>query len=298
MRKMKIHSIIALLIFLITITILIVLEISKNNPNPLYTEEGQVSAEPSPTGSGPELIIEPSKALDSSDGEHINNDKNDPISSESSDSGYMEEANPDNVNPDNNPSVTNSAPSDNDNTLIDSENAGENENPTEPGENDLKDKNDSAANNTPGADKPSPDPDKQKPNDSKDDSALLNETKMEIAAIYADINSILEKSSKGSNNLMAKLFGLSEDLDAIAEEAASAIELSEAAIPLMNESDDLNLLCEYESSVSDYQSKFSDQKDKTIKAKQNQDIEQMQIELQAMLSLIMDYEEFLQEEFQ
>lgn len=297
MRKIKIYSIITILIFLTIITILVVLETSKNHSSLPHIEEGQISVEPSPTGLGSELLIEPSKALVPSVGADINNDKDDPISPESNANVYKEEDDPANVNPDNNPSVTNSAPLDNGDTLTDSKNDGENENPTEPADEDLKNKNDSADNNTSDADKPSSVLDKQKPDESNNDSTLLNETKMGIAAIFEDINAILEKSSKGSNNLMAKLFGLSDDLDAIAAEASNAMELSDATIPLINQSNDLNLLCEYKAQVSDYQSRFAYQKDKIIEAKQNQDIDQIQIELQTMLNLIMDYEEFLQEEF-
>ncbi len=141
----------------------------------------------------------------------------------------------------------------------------------------------------------SPTPGKPKPEEVKLDQALINEKRQAIEAIYTEIDAILKKSSKGSGNVMAQLFGFSDELEAIAQEADVAMQKEAEALERIQECDDRKKLDAYEQEASDYLDDFTNQKEKILTAKQNQDIDQLNVELESMLKLIKEYVEYIQE---
>ncbi len=115
----------------------------------------------------------------------------------------------------------------------------------------------------------------------------------EICNVYSEINNLLSKTSKGSENNMAKFLGFSDILNSIADEASSAISKSNDITALIKSCKSDSRLDIYNKDIQSFKDKIVKKSDIIKKAKQDKDLDALSQALKDMLQLLKDYNSYL-----
>lgn len=109
------------------------------------------------------------------------------------------------------------------------------------------------------------------------------------------INELLAKSSKGVNNVIASLFGLSELLENVNEISIKAIDNSEEAKKVISDCGDNDKLSTFYDAIQDYDNQLTEKKELVKTAKKEQNIVQLEQELNDLYELIKEYNQYIME---
>ncbi len=123
----------------------------------------------------------------------------------------------------------------------------------------------------------------------------IAEIKADLNDTIAEINELLTKSSKGSGNMMAKLFGLTGILEDIEAAAQEAIDNGEAALNAIVSCNEAKELLEYQETLKYYKAILDENRELILEAKQNREISQLEAELNSLLNVIKEYNVYLME---
>ncbi|GLC31763.1 hypothetical protein [Clostridium omnivorum] len=115
----------------------------------------------------------------------------------------------------------------------------------------------------------------------------------EICSAYTEISNLLSKSSKGSENNMAKFLGLSDILNSIADEASTAISKSEDITVLIKNCKDEGKLEIYNKDIQSFKDNFARKSDIIKNAKQDRNVDNLTQALKDMLQLVNEYNSYL-----